>query len=180
MKEMEVYTDEQWAKDGTFKAKPGQFVEDSVFYQLRDCVPPLHCCRDYMQVGEAHGYDFEKHCTTYTTFVKEEGKWKFIGELGNGEGRPKQKTFSDLVFEPHRISKMEQTPTHFQAKMNFANGYGVSVLVGCSFQSNGVDTYEVAVLKGDLIDFNHQVTGDVAGYRTKQEVSDIMAKVQRM
>lgn len=176
MEEMEVYTDEQWGKDGTFNAKPGQFVEDSVFYQLRDCVPPLHCCRDYMQVGEAYGYDFDKHCTTYTTFVKEGGRWKFIGELGDGEGRPRLKDFSDLVFEPHPIGLKD----HTQAKMTFDNGYGVSVICGTLYYSNGVDTYEVATIKGDLIDFKNQVIGDVSGYRTKQEVSEIMARVQRM
>lgn len=176
MKEMEVYTMEQWAKDRTFKAKPGQIVEESIYWQMVNCVPPRTLSRNYMQVGEPYGYDFEKHCDTYSTFVREDGAWKFLGELPLGEGKPRLKDFSDLVFEPHPIG----LKGHTQAIMNFDNGYGVSVICGTLFYSNGVDTYEVAVLKGDLIDFNHQVTGDVAGYRTKQEVSDIMAKVQRM
>lgn len=174
MEEMEVYTYEQWGKDRMFKAKPGQIVDDRVFNQMLNCVPPLHYWHDYMQVGEPYGYDFDKHCTTYSTFIKEDGRWKFIGELGNGEGRSRLKDFNDLVFENRSL------PGHKQAKMFFDNGYGVSVLCGTMFFSNGNDTYEVAVLKGNLIDFNHQVKGDAYGYRTKQEVSDIMARVQRM
>lgn len=34
-----------------------------------------------------------------------------------------------------------------QAIMEFENGYGVSVLFGEAFYSNGIDTYEVAILK---------------------------------
>jgi hypothetical protein len=184
MEEMKVYTSEQWSKDGTFSARPGQFVDDEVFYQLRDCVPPLHLSRDYMQVGEAHGYDFDKGKSTYATFAKEDGRWKFVGNVPSGEGRPKLKDFNDLEFEVHPISKVEQTPTHFQAKMFFWNGYGVSVLLGRLFYSNGKDTYEVAVTKKsggkELLDCETHVISDVCGYRTRQEVSEIMAKVQRM
>lgn len=176
MEEKNVYTMEQWAKDGTFKAKPGQFVEESIYWQMVNCVPPRSCSRNYLQVGEAYGYDFDKHCTTYSTFAREDGMWKFLGDLPYGEGKPRLKDFSDLVFEPHPIG----LKNHTQAKMTFDNGYGVSVICGTLFYSNGVDTYEVAPLKGDLIEFNHQVMGDVSGYRTKQEVSDIMARIQRM
>lgn len=184
MEEMEVYTYEQWGKDGTFSAKPGQFVDDETFYELRDCVPPLHHCRDYVQVGEAHGYDSEKQATTYATFVKEEGAWKFMGYLPAGDARPKLKGFDDLEFKPHSISAVEKTPTHFQAKMFFGNCYGVSVCIGDLFYSNGRDTYEVAILKrtsdGYLIAPECSIVGDVYSYCTKQEVSEIMAKVQRM
>lgn len=176
MEEMEVYTMEQWAKDGTFKAKPGQFVEESIYWQMLNCVPPRSCSRDYMQVGEADGTCPKTGRDTYATFARENGMWKFVGYLPFGEGRPRLKDFSDLVFEPHYIGLKD----HTQAKMKFDNGYGVSVICGTLFYSNGVDTYEVATLKKDLIDFNHQVTGDVSGYRTKQEVSDIMARIQRM
>lgn len=180
MEEMEVYTDEQWGKDGTFSAKPGQFVEDSVFYQLRDCVPPLHCCRDYMQVGEAYGYDFDKHCTTYTTFVKEGGRWKFIGELGDGEGRPKLKTFFDLKFEPHAVAEVPEYSDHRRAVMEFGNGYGISVLCGRLFYSDGETTYEVAVTKGGEVCETTPIADDVIGYLTIPEVTEIMARIQRL
>lgn len=184
MKEMEVYTYEQWGKDGTFSAKPGQFVDDRTFCELRDCVPPLQDRRDYMQVGEPHGYDFEKHATTYATFVKEDGGWKFMGNLPAGECQPKLKGFDDLEFKPHSISEVEETPTHFQAKMFFGNSYGVSVCIGCMFYSNGRDNYEVAILKrtsdGYLIAPECQIVGDVYPYCTKQQVTEIMAKAQRM
>lgn len=184
MEEMEVYTYEQWGKDGTFSAKPGQYVDDKTFYQLRDCVPPRHCERDYMQVGEAHGYDFEKQATTYATFAKENGKWKFMGNVPSGECRPRLMDFNDLEFKPHPVSEGEKKPTHFRAKMFFGNGYGVSVVVGTMFYSNGKDTYEVAILKrtsdGYLIAPESQIVGDVYPYQSKEDVSKIMARVQRM
>lgn len=129
-----------------------------------------------MQVGEPYGYDFEKHCDTYSTFARENGMWKFLGELPLGEGKPRLKDFSDLVFEPHPLG----IEGHTQAKMTFDNGYGVSVICGTMFYSNGVDTYEVAVLKDEHVCSTTRITNDVLPRLSKEEVSEIMARVQRM
>lgn len=51
------------------------------------------------------------------------------------------KTFKNLVFESHGSGFGQQ------AILEFDNGYGVSVLFGDKFYSNGIDTYELAVLK---------------------------------
>lgn len=53
------------------------------------------------------------------------------------------KTFEDLQFGPHYILEEGQ-----HAKIMFENGYGVSVVFGDVFYSNGIDTYEVAIIKG--------------------------------
>ena len=178
MKENNIYTMQQWAADKMFSAQPGQFVEDAVYYQLLDSVPPRSDGSDYMQVGEAYGTCPKTGKNTYTTFVKENGMWKFIGNVPYGEGRPQPKTFHDLEFKPHPISEVEEKPTHFQAVMHFPNGYGVSVVLGTMFYSNGVDTYEVAILKKGRIDFEYNVIGDVYPRRTADEVTEIMSKVQ--
>lgn len=177
MEEMEIYTDEQWAKDGTFNAKPGQFVEDKVVYQLRDCVPPLSFSRDYIQVGEAHGTCPVTFRNTYATFAKEDGRWKFVGNVPHNEGRPRLKTFADLKFKSHPTIRLFG---HLQATMDFPNGYGVSVVIGKSFYSNGDDTFEVAVTKGGELCYTTPVASDVIGHRTKDEVTEIMARIQRL
>lgn len=93
------------------------------------------------------------------------------------------KTFEDLKFqELIRIYKYEH-PGH-QAVMFFENGYGVSVLLGEDFYSDGINTYEVAVIKGkanewELCD-DTPVTDDVLGYQTKEQVTEIMKEVQRL
>jgi hypothetical protein len=63
---------------------------------------------------------------------------------------------------------------YLKATETFENGYGVSVLFGSCFYSNGKDTYEVAVLfDGSITD----ITDDVMGYLSEYEVSEVMSKV---
>ena len=80
-------------------------------------------------------------------------------------------TFKDLQFEPHPI----MTADAIQAIMEFDNGYGISVIRGQYFYCNE-NTYEVAILKdGDLC---YDITDDVLGYQTKDQVTKIMKKLQ--
>ena len=64
------------------------------------------------------------------------------------------KTFKDLKFEMHPIlldAKSQDTKEMFanskHAVMEFENGYGVSVIFGEQFYSNGIDTYEGCNIK---------------------------------
>ena len=98
------------------------------------------------------------------------------------------KTFDDLEFGPWgalREDKSTPIPSLFigseQAVMMFPNGYGVSVLCGNRFYSDGLDTYEVAVLdKENNLCYPPSICpdGDVLGYQSEREVSEIMKKVQ--
>ena len=91
------------------------------------------------------------------------------------------KTFDDLVFEEYPIA-IDTIPDYKDAKqavLNFDNGYGVSVLLGKCFYSNGVNTYELAVLKDDRICFTTSITDDVIGHISSDEVTDIMIRVQQ-
>lgn len=99
------------------------------------------------------------------------------------------KQFKDLVFNPHPLAKeAEKLPNYLrgeyaeskQAKMFFENGYGISVLFGSMFYSNGVDSYEVGVLKGGTLCYDTPITNDVIGYIPAAEVSDIMRKIQEL
>ena len=90
------------------------------------------------------------------------------------------KTFEDLNFKEHPISKsgIDRFENAKQAIEYFDNGYGVSVLFGSCFYSNGLDTYEVAIIHEGNISYNTGITDDVIGYIKSDEVSDIMRKVQ--
>ena len=88
------------------------------------------------------------------------------------------KTFKDLQFEtindaPFMVGK--------KARMHFDNGYGVSV-VSHTFSYGGKDgLYELAVLDsdGDLT-YSTEVTSDVLGYLTEENVTEHMIQVQNI
>jgi len=96
------------------------------------------------------------------------------------------KTFEDLDFHPWMDGRVSFSfiPEYLgarQARLDFPNGYGVSVLFGEVFYSNGIDTYELAVIKdGKRIVYPPEVCpdGDVLGYITKEEVTEAMRKIQ--
>ena len=96
------------------------------------------------------------------------------------------KTFKDLEFVIHPIlldAKSSQDTKEILASskhavMEFENGYGVSVIFGEQFYSNGIDTYEVAVLKDGVLCYKTYITDNVVAYITEEEVTEIMRKVQ--
>ncbi len=85
------------------------------------------------------------------------------------------KEFKDLEFNTHAAG--------FNAKraiMSFDNGFGVSVVLGSMFYSNGIDTYEVAVLDDGSLTYGTYITDDVIGYISQDEVTEVMRKVQEL
>lgn len=86
------------------------------------------------------------------------------------------KTFKDLVFNPH--------PNPFacgtQAKLDFDNGYSISVIFGHYFYSNGIDTYEIGILKNGILCYDTPITDDVIGYVDAEEVTNIMKQIQEL
>ena len=83
------------------------------------------------------------------------------------------KEFKDLKFEPHSLGGSH-------AVINFKNGYGASILVGKRFYSNGIDTYELAVLKDGRLCYDTYITNDVIGRITKDEVTALMIQIQSL
>jgi len=92
------------------------------------------------------------------------------------------KTFKDLEFKKHSIanSGIERYKDARQAELNFKNDYGVSVIFGSCFYSNGINTYEVAILYNGHISYNSGITDDVIGYLSEEKVSEIMVRVQSL
>ena len=90
------------------------------------------------------------------------------------------KTFKDLDFKKYSIAEsgIERYQDAKQATEKFENNYGVSVIFGNCFYSNGKDTYELAILYYCDITYNTGITNDVLGHLSEEEVSEIMIKVQ--
>lgn len=93
------------------------------------------------------------------------------------------KTFKDLEFREHELRRFaEKCVKH--AVMFFPNGYGVSVLFGKHFYSNGFDTYELAVIRkcgdGYSMAYDTPITNDVLAHLTEDEVTEAMIKVQKL
>jgi len=84
------------------------------------------------------------------------------------------KTFEDLRFTMHRCG------VGVHARLNFENGYGVSVVLGNRFFSNGFDTYELAVLKNNELCYDTHLTNDVIRYITEEKITEIMLEVQKL
>ena len=84
------------------------------------------------------------------------------------------KTFEDLKFKPHPIGN------GVAARFSFENGYGVSVVKFDGSYGFKHGLFELAVLKGDSICYSTEITGDVIGYLSQGDVTDLMAKVQSL
>ena len=86
------------------------------------------------------------------------------------------KTFKDLDFQPH--PNMGHVGG-VQARIQFENGYGASVV--CTPYTYGGDKglYEIAVLDNDgHITYDTPITNDVIGYLRPEDVTDVIEKIQ--
>lgn len=85
------------------------------------------------------------------------------------------KTFKDLTFDEH--------PNHMggvQARMDFDNGFGVSVVCTPYTYGGSNGLYELAVFKDGHIHYDNAVAnGDVVGYLRPEDVSDAMVLIQK-
>lgn len=88
------------------------------------------------------------------------------------------KTFQDLTFGQHINPNITDI---IQARMEFSNGYGISVLLGgYGIYSNGVDTYEVAILHNGELCYDSGLCDDVLGHQTESEITELMEKIQQL
>jgi hypothetical protein len=92
------------------------------------------------------------------------------------------KTFKDLTFKPHSVGD------GLMARLNFKNGYGVSVvrfkipylLREYGSYTDNENEWEVAILKDDDICYDTPITSDVLGHQTEDDVTEIMKQVQTL
>lgn len=86
------------------------------------------------------------------------------------------KTFNDLEFKDH---PMAMPYFNKQARMDFDNGYGLSVINGRHAYCDET-TYEVAVLYNGEITYDSGLTDDVLGYQTPKMITELMEKIQNL
>ena len=84
------------------------------------------------------------------------------------------KTFKDLEFEPHPLGN------GLQATMNFDNNYGVSVIKFSGSYGYRQNLWEVAILYKEELTYDTDIADNVLGSQTKQDVTDVMKKVQAL
>ena len=86
------------------------------------------------------------------------------------------KTFRDLEFVSH--------PVHIegvQARIQFDNGYGASVVKTPHSYGGDKGLYELAVLGTDgHLTYDTPITNDVIGYLRDIDVTDVMEKIQQL
>ena len=87
------------------------------------------------------------------------------------------KIFKDLEFKDRPMGMASVSKS---ARMNFGNKYGVSVIFGSMFYSNGIDTYEIGIMYEGSLTYDTHITDDVIGYQTEKEVTQIMKQVQKL
>lgn len=105
--------------------------------------------------------------------------------------------FSDLKFEPHRLSRDVETHPESvfdefrnitAARVNFPNGYGASILNGDCFNSERDISYELAVMEvADPVEgtlygpiYDTPITDDVLGYLTPEQVEEVLAQIEAL
>lgn len=100
--------------------------------------------------------------------------------------RPKILSFKDLVFKEEEFSRkaridlqtqnigdetrkyLEHMLNHYSARINFSNGYFISVNFGAVFYSNGKDTYEVY----------SNLDGEAFVELNSEQITEYMIKIQ--
>jgi hypothetical protein len=86
------------------------------------------------------------------------------------------KTFKDLEFNPHPSGM-----GGVQARIQFDNGYGASVVKTPYTYGGDKGLYELAVLDSDgHLTYATPVTDDVIGYLRPEDVTDVLDKIQQL
>ena len=84
------------------------------------------------------------------------------------------KTFYDLEF------KQDVYKDGIHAKIEFENGYGVSVIRNSISYGHEDGLYELAVMKNDRLCYSTPITDDVKGFLTEDMVTDLLKQIQEL
>ena len=67
-----------------------------------------------------------------------------------------------------------------QARINFDNGYGASVIKSPHSYGGNQDLYELAIIKDNAICYDTLITDDVLGYLTEDDVTKYLKQIQNL
>jgi len=82
--------------------------------------------------------------------------------------------FSDLTFEAHPNGSGQQ------ARHDFPNGYGVSVISGEFAYHSETCPYELAVFHEGSLCYTTPITNNVLGYQTEAGITTLLAEVEAL
>jgi hypothetical protein len=89
----------------------------------------------------------------------------------------KMKTFKDLNFQ----SMDNEFYNGVKSRIVFENGFGASVVKHNYSYGGKEGLYELAVLFEDEIHYDNPIAaGDVRGYLTEEEVTDLLTQIQKL
>ena len=89
------------------------------------------------------------------------------------------KTVNDLQFKNHPGSTTDFN-MGIVSRLEFDNGWSVSVVKGQHTYGGDKGLYELAVFKDGEIHYDNDVAnGDVVGYLRPEDVTDVMIKIQK-
>lgn len=79
----DIYTNDDWAKDGTLRVRVGQYISNDIYEELLNAITPATDKSTLFQPGEAYSMS-EDYIDLYMTFIPENGLWKYIGLCPKG------------------------------------------------------------------------------------------------
>ena len=86
------------------------------------------------------------------------------------------KKFKALKFKDHGIGGGAK-----QARVQFDNGYGASIVTGTMFYTNTESPFELAVLTADgSLCYSTPITDDVIGYLTAAKVDELLVRISEL
>jgi len=81
--------------------------------------------------------------------------------------------FKELEFEDVGLGRK-------QARMEFDNNYGASIMTGAGTFSNKDKPYELAVLYCKSLCYTTNITSDVLGWLTEHEVNQVLNDIKQL
>jgi len=80
--------------------------------------------------------------------------------------------FNELKFVDMRMGQ--------QAKVEFPNGYGASIVQGPYSYGNEFGLYELAVLKDGVLCYDTPITSDVVGHLSPDDVTALLQQIEAL
>jgi len=80
--------------------------------------------------------------------------------------------FSDLNFETKGVG--------LQARVNFPNGYGASVVIGLFSYGGSEGLYELGVMHNGELCYDTPITSDVVGWLSPSEVTEYLQQIEAL
>ncbi len=83
--------------------------------------------------------------------------------------------FEDLEFKP-----MPNHDNGIFVRVEFPNRYGASIIKSPYSYGGDQDLYELAVLYDNMINYDTEITNDVLGYLTPEDVTKLLERIEAL